>query len=144
MTPEEEIKKEVNEMAPGFPFSKSTPPSDGYFDHLPDTILNRWRNEQSKKSTHNFSWQKIAGIAAVTAVLIIGVWRLVSIEKQVPSDNITSAEAYQYIYDNINDFEYLIETNGFNLTEPQIDIPAEDIQEYLIEQLDDENPEDLF
>jgi len=145
MENEKDSKDELREIAPGFPIGEnSSEPPPGYFENFPDRVLNRWKEEKSYAKTRIIHWKRIAGIAAsVAALLIVSYWVLQK-PASTPSEPISSLEAYQYVQENIDDFEDLIETSEIIIPETETDIPQEAIEEYLIEQLEETEPEELF
>ena len=140
---EESVQDELNKMASGLPGKKSNNPPQGYFDSLPDQVLNRWSAEQSKPSIRRLTWKQVIGIAAVMASISIGGWLIFNAPNDRVLAPITAAEAYQYIHENIEEFENLIEPQAGYIME-ETEIPKEDIEEYLIEELQDTDPEELF
>lgn len=144
MERENEINDELKEIAPGIPHKNSNLPPDGYFDSFPDAVLNRWRKEESQPIARSIEWKRIIGIAAILTGLIIGGWWFFSKQNISQSNAITAMEAYQYIHENIDEFEGLIETEEITVDEHQLDIPTEAIEEYLLEEMEGAEAEDLF
>ena len=150
MESEKDIKNELKEIAPDFPQQVRNDPPPGYFDQLPDRIITRWKNEQrvaSGSGTRNSTllWLRISGVAAALLILLLGRWFL-SRERIIPEQQlaITSDEAYQNVHDNIDEFETLLQEVEVDLANEELDIPQEDIREYLIEEIDEDQPEELF
>lgn len=144
MAQEEDINDELKEIVPGFPVKKSFDPPAGYFKTFPDEVLNRWRKEVSQPVVRKMTWKSIIGIAAVLTGLSIGGWWFLSSQDFDHTNEISAAEAYQYINENIDEFETLIETSDLRMDDIQPDVPHEDIEEYLMEEMHGTNPEDLF
>jgi hypothetical protein len=144
MEKEEDIHDELKHLAPGFPAKKSIDPPQGYFESFPDQLLNRWRKEQSHPKLRWITWRRVIGIAAVLTGLCIGGWWFFSSPSTDQLNTITAVEAYQYIHDNIDEFEPLIESGDVQSEDNQIDVPKEDVDEYLMEEMHGSNPEDLF
>jgi len=145
MDTEKKNHDEMKEIAPGFPQIRRFPaPPEGYFNDFPNRILNRWHEEQSYPVRRKINWKLIASVAAVFVILSMGIWFISLPSNQLQSQSYTSAEAYQYVQENIDEFESLIETEEIPNAEIQETIPAAEIEEYLIEQLDQTEPEDLF
>ena len=144
MERDEDIHDELNEISPGFPSNKSMDPPPGYFETFPDEVLNRWRKEESKPILKSMTWRRMIGIAAVLAGLSIGGWWFFTNTSPVDGNEITSVEAYQYVHENIHEFEALIETSDVRLDGDQMDIPQEAIEEYLMQEMQGSDPEDLF
>jgi hypothetical protein len=140
---EEGVQDELNRISSGLPIKKVNTPPQEYFDALPDRVLNRWASEQSKTSIKRLTWKQVIGIAAVMAGISIGGWLIFNTHNEALLAPITSAEAYQYVNDNIEEFESLIEP-GAEYIPVETRITKEDIEEYLIEELQDMDPEELF
>lgn len=145
MENEKDSKDELREIAPGFPVGDhSNEPPAGYFENFPDRVLNRWKEEQSYSKIRIIDWKRIAGIAASVAVLLIVSFWLMQKPTTTQTEAISSLEAYQYVQENIGEFEDLIESSGIIVPESETDIPQDAIEEYLIEQLEETEPEELF
>ena len=144
MEREDDIHDELKDIAPGFPAKKTMDPPQGYFETFPDRVLNRWSKKESQPAWNVKIWKRVIGIAAVLSGLCIGGWWLFSNSSTTQLHDITSAEAYQYINENINDFNSLIETGDMLTDEYQLDVPKEAVEQYLIEEMNGSNPEDLY
>jgi hypothetical protein len=144
MEREDDIRDELNEIAPGFPEKKSLDAPEGYFESFSDQVLNRWRKEESQPVQKRLKWKSVLGIAAVLTALCVGGWWFFQNPTTDQMDEITSAEAFQYIHENIGEFEYLIETSDIPLNEGEIEVPQEGVEEYLIEEMHGNDPEILF
>ena len=142
MTEKEDIKKELIGISVDFPMLKSKEAPEGYFEKLPDQVLNRWREEKSKVRIKPL-WRKTAQIAAMICVILGGAW-MIFFRGDTTLKPISSQEALLYIEENISDFESLLETTEVPLNEFDTGITPQDIEEYLIEELEDNNAEDLF
>ena len=89
-------------------------------------------------------WLRISSVAAAIAILLMGGWL---ISKEQSNDRImaiTTEEAYQYVHENIQEFETLLEDIDVNLDDNGFTIPEEDIRQYLMEEIDEEETEELF
>jgi len=144
MAQEEDINEEMKEIAPGFPVKGSFPPPAGYFETFPDEVLNRWKKEESQPVARIIHWKRMIAIAVVLTGLIIGGWWFFANPTLVDTNDITAVEAYQYIHENIDEFEPLLETADIEINESNLDIPSEAVEEYLIEETNSSDPEDLF
>src|SRR5687768_10121036 len=144
MEKREDIRKELNEITHGFPQKTSPEPPVDYFESFPGRILNQWEKERSHKKRKNIQWRYITTMAAILTGLCIGALLLFKQPLQNRSDDFTSLEAYQYIHDNIGEFEDLFETNIIYPADVIDDIPQEEIEEFLMEEIDGSDPEDLF
>lgn len=140
---EEGLQEELNRISSSLPRKKEHTPPHGYFDALPDRVLSRWSDEQSNPTIRRLTWKQVIGIAAVMTGITLGGWLLFSSANDQVLTPITAAEAYQYINENIDEFETLIEPEAENIM-VSTEIPTEDIREYLVEELQDTDPEELF
>jgi len=144
MEREEDVNDELKDIAPGFPAKKSMDPPPRYFEAFPNQVLNRWRKEESQLVLKKVIWRKVVGIAAMLTGLCIGGWWFFTTSSSSQLNDITAVEAYQYIHENIDEFENLMETGDIQIDENQLDIPQEAIEEYLMEEMHGADPEDLF
>ena len=144
MEKKDDIRKELNEITDGFPHKASPELPVDYFETFPDRILNQWKEERSHIKRRKIQWRHITTMAAILTGLCIGALLLFKQPLQNRSDGFTSLEAYQYIHDNIGEFQDLFETNIIYPVDVIEDIPQEEIEEYLMEEIDGSDPEDLF
>jgi hypothetical protein len=84
------------------------------------------------------------GIAAVLTGLCVGGWWFFMNPSTEEVNEITSAEALQYIHENIGEFEDLIETSDIQIDVSELEVPQEGVEEYLIEEMHGNDPEILF
>lgn len=134
--------RELNSIIPDFPKRKKEDAPKGYFDAFPDKLLGRWKEESAAKVKR--LPPRLIQIAAVLAGLLIGGWWIINSQGSVANEPITALEAYLYVHENIDDFEDLIEVQVEPLETSPFEIPQAEIEEYLIEQLEETNPEDLY
>ncbi|MEO5906923.1 MAG: hypothetical protein ABIQ11_09365 [Saprospiraceae bacterium] len=139
----ESVRDELNRITSGLSVKGQHSPPEGYFNSLPDQVLNRWSNEKSNSPTRKLSWKQVIGIAAVMTGIGIGGWLIFNSPKDPVLAPITAAEAYYYINENIDEFESLIEPQAEYIP-VETEIPKEDIEEYLFEELQDTDPDELF
>ena len=143
MEEKDNIRRELDELAPGFPAKPATVPPAGYFDQNPDRLLNRWGTVQKQK--HITVLRRWVAIAAVTTGLVIGLlcWQHKP-GTNSPLQPITYADAYAYVQENISEFHHLIESSDAIMPTDSIDLPPADAEQYLLEELDDTELEQLF
>jgi len=161
---DKQIRQELEEQAPrlaryhevlkddGF----TTPP--GYFDALPDTILERIRREDAAvprsrtTSFYRMSGRRLSRIAAAALLLIAGAyWWLMPLQPDAASSALTEEEIAAYIDANIEDFDETIVLETTAAAEmvllPAPGAETEQLDEYydeLIRELDEENLKDFF
>jgi len=143
---EEDLQKELGALSPHLLPKHQVSPPEGYFEGLPDQVLQRWKNEPQRGQYRRLVvWRSVA-IAVTVVGLVLGLWWMTT-----PSDTsspsplaMNSSDAYQYVMENIGDFEGLME---------QVSVPDENkimlvdssaIQEYLIEELQGNELEQIF
>jgi hypothetical protein len=139
-----ESNDEMKEIATGFPHIERPDPPDNYFEEFPDRMLNRWRQKESYPVRRKINMKFIAAVAAVLVFAVLSIWFISHQRQEIQQPSYTSAEAYQYVQENIDEFENLIETSEVTISEITETIPAAEIEEYLLEELDKAEPEDLF
>ncbi|MEO6130918.1 MAG: hypothetical protein ABIQ02_03645 [Saprospiraceae bacterium] len=144
MKEEDDIQNEMKDLAPGFPVRKAMDAPEGYFEKFPGEVLNRWKKAESQSATKIIAWKRIISIAAVLTCLSIGGWWFLSKSSMVATNDFSAVEAYQYANENIDDFEPLLETEDIQVDESQLDVPKDAIEQYLIEETNGADPEDLF
>jgi len=141
-----ELADELKEISSGRLPRKEGNVPDGYFEHLPDRVLKRWNHQPRRTSSGVIKLQKMIAAAAVVSGICFAV-ALFSHTGQRDdfSLEITSAEAYDYIINHIDQFDLLLEEplglaeqNDFQILEPDA------IEDYLIEELDGDDVEQIF
>lgn len=142
MEDEEKINEELKRISPGFPSPQVEIP-EGYFEELPDRIVARLRTEHNHKPALRAIWMKLITVAAVLAGLLITVFVMLP-KKDVELQPISSLEAYQYIEENIDEFETLLESEVASIPENTAGIEAEIIEEFLMDELEGTDPENYF
>lgn len=142
MKEKKEIQDEIRSISNGLPVPPHDSPPAAYFDQLPDAILNRWKKEVSQPKAKTISWKYIIAIAAILTGVCIGFFFIT--QKDDQPVHITSAEAYLYIQENIDDFEGLLEFGDQAPKEESWNVPSDAIHEYLMEESSEELIEDLF
>lgn len=145
MEDERDIHDEMESLSPDFPKKPSISAPEGYFESFPDQILNQWREQKSKPVYKKLDWKVTISIAAAVLVLITGTWLIFSGTNTLdPLAEITSEEAYQYVYENIEEFESIMQYEVVLDADFDLDIPAEDIRRYLDEEIEDEEPDEIY
>ena len=143
MESENEINDELKNIGANIPVKIPHEPPAGYFEKLPGVIISRWKQEGHYPQRETKWFSRFAIAAIITGLLIAG-WFVLAGPASKQSDKITALEAYQYIDENIGDFENIIETLEIIPAEFPNDIPHEAIEDYLLEETEETTPEDLF
>ena len=140
---EENIRDEFNELPPGFPVRKDFSVPQEYYEKFPDQVLNLWHQKESQRRTRRLA-QRIAAIAALITGLMIGGWFFLNAPYQEPVSPITSEEAYQYIDEHIDEFSDLLEGTELTTDLQELEVPADDIEDYLLDELEGTNAEEFY
>ena len=150
----EEWNDELKDFSIGASGKRDLRAPEGYFDQLPDSVLQRWHKEDLQPVAKHIALRKMIAVAAIVTGLCIGVTLL---SKQQPGDDtstqIKAAEAYQYVFENIDDFAPLIldshpQAEATDHQAPQQVAPdaleGNELEEYLLEEMESEDFESLF
>jgi hypothetical protein len=145
---DEERKDWQNEMD-GLSFVNSGRPShqapEGYFDQLPDHIIDRWHKAPAApQGTVIAFWKRIATAAVVTGICIGITWLTNKTAGSQEDNAITSGEAYEYIMEHIDEFAPLIQQTNQLVAEKTPSPESAAIEQYLLEELESEDFENLF
>jgi len=143
---DERMEGEWSEFSFGNAGKQDVPAPKGYFDQLPDRVMDRWTTERAMPVKKLISLRKMIATAAIVSGICFGVawWTNHSHTAQTTTD-ISGAEAYQYILEHIDEFAPLINQPDQWAEESSMDISAPDaIEEFLIEELEGEDIEIIF
>lgn len=154
MERDEEWKNELKDFSPKESGKRNIPAPEGYFDQLPDIVLQRWQKEKQQPVTRQIGLRKGIVTAAIVTGLAIGITLLNKQSVEVSSSaEISTADAYEYILENIDDFAPLILENNSQAeadiqplpeqTNPE-ELKPKDVEEYLLEEMESEDFETLF
>jgi hypothetical protein len=141
----EEIQNEVRGFSFGEDARQPNTAPEGYFDQLPDRVLMRWHKEKQTSPSRTISLRKLISTAAIVSGICLGVmWLTNQAAPAIVDVEISSADAYLYILEHIDDFAPWIQDESLaeDIKTPIPDSSA--IKEYLIEELDGEDPETIF
>lgn len=145
MESNEELKKEMQQLSPGFPVKPDVPAPPGYLDKLPDRIMARWQNEKQQGQGHQMSIRRMMATAAIVTGICLGVvWWTHQTVPVGQMREITASEAYDYILENMVEFSSIIQQEQWITDEKQILPTSSEVEEYLIEELDGEEIENIF
>jgi len=154
MNEKETIKQELDELSPFLSKLRAEQADDGfatpprYFRQLTETVL-----AQSQPTTPFIGfWQRIAfwlqpkyvGYALAAIVVLAITVPLFWPQPEADLPGISSEEAIAYIEANLSDFDtelLLQEVEGLDATD--FDVPPEDVEEYLQENMNDWTIEEL-
>jgi len=144
-----ELYKELEEMESSLPKYKKDniyTVSDAYFDKMQNSVLTRLKEKENTSKIISFGINKwIMGIAASLVILVAAVFAFNI--KQEPIDQIASSDIIEYLniyVDDFNDsdFAMYLSEEDFSMTE-ETTITLDDIENYLKNDIDDINEEDL-
>jgi hypothetical protein len=146
MEKEDDIRKEMNELSQWLPPKQPSVPDPDYFETLPDKILQRWQEEEKHIRHRRIVWRRWVAVAAVSLGAFIGTWWLFHPSSAVtPSVALSNSEAYQYVMDNINEFEGLMDQQIQWPKEINITVPkSADAEEYLLEEMQGNELDQIF
>jgi len=141
---EDESKEEWRGLPPHlFPKRTHQPPA-GYFESLPDKLMHRWKDEEKRIHQRRVFIRRWISIAAISCGILFGAWWIVD-QPPAPFAALNSKEAYQYVMENIRDFDGLLDQQAQWPKEEKISIPdSSAAQEYLLEELQGNEIEQIF
>lgn len=141
-----ELTDIIKKISSDRPAGSATRTPDGYFEKLPDQVLMRWKIEKRKSTGFIIQLQKMIAAAVIVFGLCITVALLTNHDKRNTADmEISSAEAYNYIFNHIEAFDSLLEEplSLAELNESQDSAP-EAIEDFLLQELDGSDIEQFF
>jgi len=142
---EENIKDELGSLSPQLLPKPMNPPPEGYFDGLPVEVIEKWKRNQVRGRL--IVIRRWITVAAVTVgIMLVGWWIL---QNQTAPANpsamaLNSADAYEYVIENIGDFETLIEYVQLPNEGSIMIHDSSAAQEYLLEELQGNDLEQIF
>jgi len=141
----EEWQNEMNDLSFVNSGKPTYPAPEGYFEALPDQVMNRWQKEKAvPHPTVIAFWKKIATAAVITGICLGITWWTNQNAGMQEDDAITSGEAYEYIMEHIDEFAPLIQ-QAQPLAEDKTSSPESTaIEQYLLEELDGDDFENIF
>lgn len=151
---DEERKNELKGFSIGESGKRNIPAPEGYFDQLPEKIIQRWHKEKNQPQARSFGLRRMIAAAAIVSGICIGITLLTKQpDHGVAPAEITSIEAYQYILEYADDFAPLIFETGQQAEVIQPESPEQidpainesnELEEYLLEEMESEDFETLF
>lgn len=142
---EKEIERELKELSPDFPESPFMATPEGYFDQLPETILQKWQAQKQLPVNKFHVIRRMITAAAVITGLCIGVlWWTNQSPATDSSLQISSGDAYIYVLENMDEFGPLL-MEAPQEAEAELPFPEPSaIEEYLMEEMKGIDMETLF
>jgi hypothetical protein len=132
------LADEIEELSSGLLSGKENSVPEGYFEHLPGQVLNRWNRQKRKGNPSILRFQKMIAAAAIVSGISFTV-ALFSPEQKFGTlaGEISSADAYDYIFYHINEFDTLLE-EPLSLAGQNDVLPIEQdaIEDFLLDELD--------
>jgi hypothetical protein len=146
MNEEKYIREEIDELAKGFPKQMKPEPPSGYFEELPGQMIRRWQQEQNDIKVRRLSRLRFFTAAAVMTGLVIGIgWWMSGAGPVKELQAMTEADAYQYIMENIEEFDVMLEQETTWSDPSELQLPSPDqVEKYLMEEVNDDLMEELF
>jgi hypothetical protein len=141
-----ELTDIINKISSDRPVSSETRAPDGYFEKLPDQVLKRWKEEKRKSTGFLIQLQKMIAAAVIVFGICITVALLTNHGHMNTADiEISSTEAYDYIFNHIEAFDSLLEEplSLAELHETQDSAPGA-IEDFLLQELDGSDIEQFF
>ena len=134
-----------DELKSRLPAHKPQSPPEGYFESLPDHIIERWKDEKQEKLPRRITLRKWIAIAAISTGVLLGGWWWLSHETTDMQEVYSSTEAYQYVIENIDEFSALMEDHIPNPVQDEIQLPEDSaVEEYLLDELEGHELEQIF
>jgi hypothetical protein len=148
MEKEEDIRNELGSLSPLILPKQTNIPAAEYFDGLPEKMIQRWNEEEKRIHQRKVLVRRWMAVAAVSLGVMIGGWWLIHTSNAPASSTamtLSSSEAYQYVMENISDFDGLMEQQAQWPKEDKITVPdSSAAQEYLLEELQGKDIEQIF
>jgi len=157
MEDKKHIQEELQELSPFLSKLKSDTPKDGfevppaYFRQLTDELLDKSQAKPTA-SSENFAWwqrwtfwlqPKYVGYGLAAILLLIAIPLFFLPQHSAPED-VSSEDALMYVEANLSDFDtelLLLEVD--RLDGAYYDIPQDEVEEYLRENMSDWSIEEL-
>jgi hypothetical protein len=145
MNRDKEIEEELKDLSPGFPGKSFMAAPQGYFEQLPDSVMQKWQAQKPYSAYHLLTLRRMIAAAAVITGLCLGVlWWTNQSSATNNSLQISSSEAYSYILENMEEFSPLLMEEP-QVMEDELLVPEPSaVEEYLIEELEGVDIETIF
>ena len=148
MENDDAIRKEMGELSSHLPPKQPDLPPPGYFESLPEKVTQRWKAEEGRIHLRRVLIRRWMAIAAICLGVMVAGWWLFSrpdVSTFTPALTLSSSEAYQYVMDNISDFDGLMEQQVQWPMEEKIIVPdSAAAEEFLLEELQGHEIEQMF
>ena len=144
----DDIRKEMGELSAHLPPKQPDLPPPGYFESIPEKVIQRWKTKEGEIHHRRVLIRRWTAIAAISLGVMVAGWWLFSKPNAstfTPALTLSSSEAYQYVMDNISDFDGLMEQQVQWPMEEKIIVPdSSAAEEFLLEELQGHELEQLF
>ncbi len=143
---EDNIKDELGALSPHMPPHQVEAPPGGYFEGLPEIVVQKWRKEPGHTQYRRLIIWRTIGIAVTIVGLVLGLWWMMQPSETTssPAFAMYSSDAYQYVMENIGDFDGLMEHMSLPNEETIMINDSSAAQEYLLEELQGNDLEQIF
>jgi len=144
----DDIRKEMGELSSHLPPKQPDLAPPGYFESIPEKVIQRWKTEEGEIHHRRVLIRRWTAIAAISLGVMVAGWWLFSKPNAstfTPALTLSSSEAYQYVMDNISDFDGLMEQQVQWPMEEKIIVPdSSAAEEFLLEELQGHEIEQMF
>ena len=144
----DDIRKEMGELSAHLPPKQPDLPPPGYFESIPEKVIQRWKTKEGEIHHRRVLIRRWTAIAAISLGVMVAGWWLFSKPNAstfTPALTLSSSEAYQYVMDNISDFDGLMEQQVQWPMEEKIIVPdSSAAEEFLLEELQGHEIEQMF
>ena len=138
----------MSSLSPLIPPKQTSSPPPEYFEGLPEKVIQRWKEEEKGTHHRKVLIRRWIAIAAISLGFMMGGWWLMNqpgATTSTPPIALSSSEAYQYVMDNIDDFDGLMEQEVQWPADQKIIVPdSAAAEEYLLEELQGKDIEQIF
>ena len=145
MSKDKKTEDNWDDLKSRLPGYKHQPPPDGYYESFPDRMVAAWKEDAQKKHQRRITLRKWIAVAAISIGVMVGAWWWMQNGISGSPGSYSSAEAYQYVIENIDEFSSLMETQITNTIQEEIQLPEDSaVEEYLLDELEGHDLEQIF
>ena len=115
---------------------------EGYFPKMQDAVMQRLKEEKSKKNSSIWAYKRILSVAAALTIIFAAILVIRSnLNSKLSFNDLNQDMVYSYLTENLDDLhEYtLIEYFDEEITTDLSDLEDEELEEYLDDYLEEED-----